>query len=45
MKATQERVRKKSRKKTAEPVLSSLEAEKGASSNGQLHGDLGTQVK
>ena len=45
VKPTPERVRKKSRKKTAEPVLTSLEADRSASSNSGPHGDLATQVK
>ena len=46
VKPTPDRVRKKSRKKTAEPVLTSVEADRSASSSSSgPHGDLGTQVK
>ena len=46
VKPTPERVRKKSRKKTAEPVLTSVEADRSeSSSSGGSHGDLATQVK
>ena len=45
IKPAPERVRKKSRKKTAEPVVTSLEADRSASSSGGHHGDLATQVK
>jgi len=45
IKPTPERVRKKSRKKTAEPVVDSLEAERSASSSGGHHGDLATQER
>ena len=43
--APETRVRKKSRKKTAEPAVTSLEADRSASSSGGHHGDLATQVK
>ena len=45
IKPAPERVRKKSRKKTAEPAVTSLKGDRSASSSGGHHGDLATQVK